>query len=333
MFRDGATVQPARLVRALRAAALAAGVALHERTRVTRIGDGDGRDCARAACGRAEVVVATNAWMTGWRPLVAPLTPFGSYVVLTEPVPELLAEIGWTGGEAITDGRMFLHYFRTTEDGRVLMGSGSGPIGFRGRIDERFSDDAATVARAEAGLRRLLPGLAAAKVEHAWGGPIDVSADQLPVLRDRARHADPLRRRLLGQRRRPELARRPDPRVARARRSDDEWSRLPLVDRRIRPLPPEPIDFLGGSLVRTALLAVEEAEEAGRKPSAPARSSPRCRSASACASGRASRRGHAALLALTWYRHVTRAWHQNAIATRRQDEPSRKRRLAGALVV
>src|SRR5438552_1142313 len=34
--------------------------------------------------------------------------------------------------------------------------------------------------RAERGLRRLLPGLAAARVEHAWGGPIDVSADHLP---------------------------------------------------------------------------------------------------------------------------------------------------------
>jgi len=33
---------------------------------------------------------------------------------------------------------MFLHYFRTTNDGRVLMGSGSGPIGFGGRIDRRF---------------------------------------------------------------------------------------------------------------------------------------------------------------------------------------------------
>jgi len=29
-----------------------------------------------------------------------------------------------TGGEAVLDGRMFLHYFRTTPDGRVLMGSG-----------------------------------------------------------------------------------------------------------------------------------------------------------------------------------------------------------------
>ena len=127
-----------------------------------------------------EVVVAINAAATGWRPVSRHVTNFGSYVVLTEPVPELLEEIGWTGGEGIFDGRMFLHYFRTTDDGRVLMGSGSGPIGFRGKVDDRFTGDVATAARAEAGLRRLLPGLAGAKVERAWGGPIDVSADHLP---------------------------------------------------------------------------------------------------------------------------------------------------------
>ena len=96
---------------------------------------------------------------------------------MTEPVPELLAGIGWTGGEAIVDARMFLHYFRTTNDGRVLMGSGSGPIGRGNRIDQRFTHDAATAGRAELGLRRLLPDLADAKVERAWGGAIDVSAD------------------------------------------------------------------------------------------------------------------------------------------------------------
>jgi glycine/D-amino acid oxidase-like deaminating enzyme len=125
-FTDAATVQPARLVRALRRAAVGDGVVLHERFRVTSIRPGE-VVTATARLRAPEVVVAANAWMSGWRPASRALTLFGSYVALTEPVPELLGEIGWTGGEAITDGRTFLHYFRTTEDGRVLMGSASGP--------------------------------------------------------------------------------------------------------------------------------------------------------------------------------------------------------------
>ena len=268
-FRDGATVHPARLVRALRSEALLAGVRLYERTEASRIGTG----LVESASGNVranEIVVAMNAWAAGWKPLSRMLTPFGSYVVLTEPVPELLQEIGWTGGEAITDCRMFLHYFRTTADGRVLMGSGSGPIGFRGRIDRRFSGDLPTAARAEAGLRLLLPGLATAKIEHAWGGPIDVSADHLPVFGTvpgtRVHYGagytgNGVGPSWLGGKILASLA----------LRVDDEWSRLPLVNRRIRSLPPEPLNFLGGSLVRSALIAVEEAQEAGRKPSAPAR--------------------------------------------------------------
>ena len=159
--------------------------------------------------------MAVNAAAAGWKPLRRSLTVFGSYVVLTEPVPELLEQIGWTGGEAVLDGRMFLHYFRTTNDGRVLMGSGSGPIGFGGKIDERFTQDAATGARAEQGLRRLLPG-SRRRARDALVGRADRRLLRPPaLLRHGARHADPLRRRLLRPRRRAELARRADPGAAR----------------------------------------------------------------------------------------------------------------------
>ena len=51
---------------------------------------------------------------------------------MTEPAPERLAAMGWNGEEGFADARMFLHYFRKTPDGRVLMGSGSGPISYGG---------------------------------------------------------------------------------------------------------------------------------------------------------------------------------------------------------
>src|SRR5205814_5572262 len=135
-----------------------AGVTIHEETPVTavRAGSPNELETPGGLLRAPEVVLATNAALTGWKPASRSLTNFGSYVVLTDPAPEALAEIGWTGGEAIVDGRMFLHYFRTTNDGRVLMGSGSAPIGFGGRIDDRISDDQPTAPRAERRLRRRL---------------------------------------------------------------------------------------------------------------------------------------------------------------------------------
>jgi len=47
--------------------------------------------------------------------------------------------------------------------------------------------------------------------------------------------------------------------------ADDEWSRLPLANRRPPRLPPEPIRYVGGAAVRRAILTVEEADEQGRR--------------------------------------------------------------------
>jgi glycine/D-amino acid oxidase-like deaminating enzyme len=256
-YRDGATIQPARLVRALRARVLAAGIALHERTRVVRLEEGvlvTPRGRVRAD----EVVLATNAALVERPELARVLTPFGSFVVLTEPVPELLAEIGWTGGEAMTDGRTFLHYFRTTADGRVLVGSGSGPLG--NVIDARFTEDRPSVGRAARGLRRLLPGLDGARITHAWGGPIDVAADHLPFFATLPGTRLHVGGGYSGNGAGPSwvggqiLA-------SLALRLDDEWTALPLAGRLPRRLPPDPIRTLGGRLVRASILACEEAGE------------------------------------------------------------------------
>src|SRR4029077_20788744 len=99
-FPECATVQPARLVRALRRAVLDAGVVLHEGTRAEHIADGEVTTTGGSVRADA-IVVAMNAAASGWRPVRRHVTNFGSYVVLTEPVPELLREIGWTGGEAV----------------------------------------------------------------------------------------------------------------------------------------------------------------------------------------------------------------------------------------
>jgi len=269
LFPDTGTVQPALLVRALRRSAIARGARLFEGTPARS--DGAGR--LRTPRGRVRadrIVVATNAAMTDWRPVRGRLTVFGSYVVLTEPVPGLLAEIGWTGGEAVVDARMFLHYFRTTNDGRVLMGSGSGPIGRGNRIDRRFTHDAPTAGRAELGLRRLLPGLAGARIERSWGGPIDVSADHIPFVGTTADGSVHFAAGFSGNGVGPSyLAGQALASLATGR--DDRWSSLPLVRARGSGVPPEPLRYVGGATIRRAILACEEADEAGLRAPRPVR--------------------------------------------------------------
>ena len=111
---------------------------------------------------------------------------WSSYIVLTEPIPDRLAELGWTGGEGLADARFTLHYLRTTRDGRIAIGGGGGRAGFGGRIGPVFTDDATATSRAAAGLRRLFPSLRGRPHRGRVGRPDRHLRRPSPDHRDRA---------------------------------------------------------------------------------------------------------------------------------------------------
>ena len=133
LLRVAANVQPARLALGLRAKAIEAGVRLHERTPVRRLSR-DGRAVTPGGSVRGgAVVLAVNSATAGFAGFRNALAVASSHMVVTEPVPDVLEEIGWTGGENIHDCRTLLHYFRTTPDGRIALGWGGGRMGVGGR--------------------------------------------------------------------------------------------------------------------------------------------------------------------------------------------------------
>lgn len=271
LMRNAATVQPARLARGLRRVLLERGVTIHEGTRAEALSvDRSGRVIVRAGGVRLrapQAVLAVNAWAAGWPGHRTSLVTWGSYIALTEPAAEALERIGWTGGEAIADARFTVHYFRTTPDGRVAFGAGVGPAGAGGLIGPSFERDRRAVERTVAGLRRLLPGLDGVRVTEAWGGPIDVSSDRLPIIGSshggRIHHVHGFSGNGVGPAR---LAGRIL--AARIAGIDDPVARLPLADRRVRRFPPEPLRTVGARIVREALIRRDEAEDAGRRPGA-----------------------------------------------------------------
>jgi glycine/D-amino acid oxidase-like deaminating enzyme len=264
----GATVQPALLARGLRRVLLERGVTIHERTRVRRLRAGDPvRLETDGGEVRAEqVVLGLNAWAAGWRGFRTRLMTWGSYIVLTEPIPERLEEIGWTGGEALTDSRFTVSYFRTTRDGRIAFGAGVGAAGFGGVIGDVFTRDRGAVASAAAGLRHLLPMLADVRLEDAWGGPIDISSDRLPAIGSmhggRVHYAHGYSGNGVGPSR---LAGRILAAIVDG--GTDPIARLPIVGARKRPFPPEPFRYIGARMIREALVRRDEAEQVDRRPS------------------------------------------------------------------
>jgi glycine/D-amino acid oxidase-like deaminating enzyme len=268
-YPDAATVQPARLAFGLRERLLGAGVEIHERSPVRRLNGSSGGVEARTGSGavraRTAVVAIGGAAKSRRGPLRNTLTVTSSHIVLTEPVPELLEEIGWIGGECITDCRTMLHYFRTTPDGRIAFGLGGGQISMGARLQGRVEVDAEVVALAAERLHAYFPGLEGRHLTHAWGGPIDVSPTHLPLVvplrGGRAFAAAGYTGNGVGP---SHIVGRVLASLALDRR--DDHSRLPFIDPSPQRVPPEPFHWLGGNVIRRAIMRKEQAEGEGRRP-------------------------------------------------------------------
>jgi glycine/D-amino acid oxidase-like deaminating enzyme len=266
LMRDGATVQPARLARGLRRVLLERGVRIFEGTPVTALRGGPPVSLrtphGNVRAGRT--VLAINAWASAIPAFRRSIVAWGSHIVLTAPAPDRLEEIGWTGGEAITDFRSAVHYFRTTPDGRVAFGGGGGRSAFRIGLGRRLAADPASIRRADEGLRRLLPAFKDVPLEEAWGGPIDVSGSHLPFFLTSAPGTIHVGAGYSGNGVAPShlggriLA-------ALALGGEDPVTRLPMVQADPVRFPPEPVRTIGAHLVREAVIRKERADDAARR--------------------------------------------------------------------
>ncbi len=262
-----ATVQPARLAAGLRDRIAAAGVEMHERTPMESIEEASPGALLRVPGGtiRAQaVVLGSGGALLELRRLRRALTLTSSHMLITEPAPEILEELNWTGGECVTDARAMVNYFRTTPDGRIAFGWGGGKIVRGARITPGTSVDSGLAAEVERHLRRFFPQFDSVPIAHAWGGPIDVSPTHLPTIRrvgESAFAGFGYTGHGVG----------PTQLVGRALASlafgiEDEYSSLPIVDPDTASVPPEPFRHAGGTLIRKAILRKEDAEEQGHKP-------------------------------------------------------------------
>lgn len=178
-----ALLNPAKLVRGLARAAERAGAVIHERSPVAEVAPGR-RVHVRTAAGQVvaeKAILATNAYSARLRPLRSRQLPIHTYIVLTEPLsPEQLAAIGWRQRQGIEDGRNLIHYFRLTADNRLLMG-GEDALYYYGSAVGR-DRSGALQRRLEAAVGRLFPALRGVRFSHHWGGPISATLDLAPAI-------------------------------------------------------------------------------------------------------------------------------------------------------
>lgn len=264
-----ATVQPARLVRGLRRVAMAMGIRVHELSPMLDIEAGPP---ARVRTPRGSVraprlVLALNAWMPRALPAFArSIVVVSSDMVITEKCPDVLAALDWTDGVSVLDSRTFVHYYRNTSDGRVMLGKGGNTFAWRGNISPVFDQPSPCAPGLTRALHHFFPTLSGVPIAATWNGPSDRSVTGLPFFGRLRAHphivygfgysGNGVGPSYMGG----ELL------SALVLDEDNAWTRSPLARGPLGLFPIEPFRYAGSLLVRQAIRRKEAAEDQGRRP-------------------------------------------------------------------
>lgn len=174
--RRAGVINPLALTLELARLARENGVEIRENSRCVSLSRRDGVWIARLADGseiRAnKVLLATNAYSDGLIPgLAATLVPLHSLQIATAPIPDEDLRPILPAGQAVSDSRRILVYYRRAAGNRLILG-GRGPM----RLP-RGPEDWAHLERA---LVRLFPSLRGMAIKKRWFGRVAVTLDHLP---------------------------------------------------------------------------------------------------------------------------------------------------------
>lgn len=172
-----AIVNPAQLAWGLRQACLDHGVQLYENSPVTKLVEEDHTMIAYTRHGQVHarrVALATNAFPPLLKRISHYVVPVYDYVLMTEPLTSAQrAAIGWYRREGLSDGSNQFHYFRTTQDGRILWGGFDAIYHWNNGFGSDLENRPASHARLAEHFFQAFPQLEGIRFTHAWGGAID----------------------------------------------------------------------------------------------------------------------------------------------------------------
>lgn len=175
-----AMLNPARLAWGLKKACLQLGVRFFEGTPVAALEERRESLILTTPHGQVEarqVALATNAFPPLLKHLRLYVVPVYDYVLMTEPLSKSQRDsIGWHGREGLADDSNQFHYYRTTEDGRILFG-GYDAVYYRNNgVAPHLENRPASFGLLAEHFFQTFPTLTGLHFTHAWGGVIDTSS-------------------------------------------------------------------------------------------------------------------------------------------------------------
>jgi glycine/D-amino acid oxidase-like deaminating enzyme len=131
-------------------------------------------DRGTVTCGSA--VLGTGAFASPLRAIGRRVVPVYDYVLATEPLStDQLRSIGWSNRQGVSDSANQFHYYRLTDDDRIVWGGYDAVFHNWGRIDPALDQRPETQQKLAAHFFQTFPQLEGLRFSHRWGGVIDTS--------------------------------------------------------------------------------------------------------------------------------------------------------------
>ena len=171
---NSAHLHPLKYALGLAQAALDAGVTIYEHSEVTELMHGEPAT-VKTAHGQVTasfVVLAGNVYLDKTvKKLAGRVMPVGTYIITTEQLDKTTANALIKNRVAVSDNNFVLDYFRVTPDDRMLFG---GRVSYSGATPSNLKN------AMQRTMLRAFPQLSHAKIEHCWGGFVDITANRAP---------------------------------------------------------------------------------------------------------------------------------------------------------
>ncbi|MEU4548106.1 NAD(P)/FAD-dependent oxidoreductase [Nonomuraea dietziae] len=172
-----AMVDPARLAWGLREACLKVGVRIYERSPVRSLDDNGVTIDLRTPYGvarAARVALGTGVFPPLLKRLKHFLVPVYDYALMTEPMSEAqLASVGWHNRQGVGDSGNQFHYYRLTDDNRILWGGYDAVYYNGGQVKQEYEQRDETFVKLAGHFYDTFPQLSELSFTHRWGGVID----------------------------------------------------------------------------------------------------------------------------------------------------------------
>jgi len=170
----GGHLHPLRYALGLAQAAKAAGVRLHEQSRVVAMTKGDPAlvETDNARITARFVALGCNGYLGGLEPQVAArVMPINNFIAATRRMTDTERRTIIRDNHAVADSKFVINYFRFSDDNRLLFGGGES-YGYR------FPANIAATVRKP--MEAIFPQLKGIEITHAWGGTLGITLNRMP---------------------------------------------------------------------------------------------------------------------------------------------------------